>query len=130
MYDYRKAMTEDIHDFLSYEYKDVENVKDEFDSYDSLREDIYDRLWVDDSVTGNASGSYTFNREQAKEYVNDNMSLAVEACREFGCIEQFAEKIADEEYEWIDVTIRCYLLGEILDTVLDDYISDNGIEVA
>ena len=75
-------------------------------------------LWTEDSVTGNASGSYTFDREQAKEYVSDNMELAVEACREFGCIEKFADAIADSDYEFLDVTIRCYLLGEVIEEIL------------
>ena len=130
MYDYRKSMSEDILDYLMYEYKDIQNIKREYADYQSLYEDINDRLWTADSVTGNGSGSYTFDREKAREYVNDNMELAVEACKEFDCIEKFAEKLAGDEYEWIDVTIRCYLLGEVLGPVLDDYIRDNGIEVA
>lgn len=36
-------------------------------------ENIYDNLFVSDSVTGNGSGSYTFDREKAKELIQDAM---------------------------------------------------------
>ena len=74
----------------------------------------YDQLWIEDSVTGNASGSYTFNRWQAGEYVQSNMGLAVAAFREFGSLKEFAEKVEADEWEFIDVTIRCYLLSQVL----------------
>ena len=102
MYDYREAMRADIKDYL----EEVE--ERDFDT-------LYDEMFVADSITGNASGSYTFNRAEAKEYVEDNMRLAVDAYREFGAsLNELGEKMDEEEWEAIDVTIRCYLLGEIL----------------
>lgn len=75
---------------------------------------VYDTLWTEDSVTGKASGSYTIDRWQAGEYVCSNMGLAVAAFREFSDLKQFAEKVEAEEWEFMDVTIRCYLLGQVL----------------
>ena len=117
-YDYRETIRDDIRDYLEENREYIAEAVD-IEDREALEEYLNDTLWVEDGVTGNASGSYTFNRAQAKEYVEDNMELAVEAYREFDCINQFADAIADEEYEAIDVTIRCYLLGEAIGEVLD-----------
>lgn len=116
MYDYREAMKDDIQDYIKSEgLKITEANREEIE--ESLNED----LWTADSVTGNASGSYTFNRYIAEDYVKDNLDLCIEALREFGySAEVFGVKVADEEWEYLDVTIRCYLLSECLSEVLDE----------
>lgn len=47
------------------------------------------------------------------------MDLLQDACNEFGCEPQF------DNAEWCDVTIRCYLLGECITSVLDELEEDN-----
>lgn len=83
--------------------------------YDTL----YDEMFIDDAITGNASGSFTFNRAKAKEYVFDNMHDVVEAFRD-GCIDRFAKYMEDEDYETIDVVTRCYYLADALNAYMDD----------
>lgn len=114
-YDYREAMRNDIREYLE---ECIENFNElDCDNFD----EVYDDLWVVDSVTGNASGSYTFNRWQAEEYVKENLPLCIEAMEEFGCsAKEFGEKVYDDEWEYLDVTIRCYLLGECLGEVLEE----------
>lgn len=73
---------------------------------------MYDFMFVDDSVTGNASGSYTFNAWQAEENLCHNMDLLEEACEEFDC------KPKLDNAEWCDVTIRCYLLDDAISEVI------------
>ena len=119
-YDYREAVKADIKAWLVDNFEQLEDSVDDTTDREEVAEFLHDELWAEDSVTGNASGSYTFNREQAKKYVNDNMELAVEACKEFDCIKKFADAIADNDYELLDVTIRCYLLGEVIDAVIDE----------
>lgn len=120
MYDYREAMKEDIKEYLKDNYSS-EELKELLEDREAFEETLNDDLWVVDSVTGNASGSYTFNRWKAEEYVTDNNDLLREALREF-CVdaETIAEKFLDEEWEWFDVTIRCYLLNSIISEVLDE----------
>ena len=119
-YDYREVVRDDIRDYLDENAEYIaENV--DVNDRDELEQWLYDTLFVEDSVTGNASGSYTFCRATAKEYVKDNLDLACEALREFGYdMKHFGEKLEDEEWEYLDVTIRCYLLGEALGRVLDE----------
>ena len=111
-------------DYLSDLVADIENVwldyvnPNEMDA-DEIRETLYDELFVDDSVTGNASGSYTFSRSLAKGNVLDALDVLKEACEEFGCMNQLGQRFVNEDFEWMDVTIRCYLLGEAISIFLE-----------
>lgn len=122
-YDYITAVREDVKQWI---IDNADYIRENFDleDEDAIREYLNDTLWIEDSVTGNASGSYTFNRAEAEVYVKDNLDLAVEAMREFGDLEKLGEKIEAEEWEFLDVTIRCYLLGDAIqyniDTLTDD----------
>lgn len=117
-YNYLESIKADIKTYLEdefeYRYSDCED-KDE------LQEALNDDLFAEDSVTGNASGSYTFCRETAKEYVTENMEECIEALKEF-CVESetIAEKFLSEDWEYFDVTIRCYLLGQAISEVLEE----------
>ena len=115
-YDYREAMADDIYYYL------CDNGIDgsEYEDRDEALEKLNDALWVEDSVTGNASGSYTMCRATARQYVADNMYLMIESYKEFGCMEQLASHLSNGDYEVIDVTIRCYLLGEVLASVIEE----------
>lgn len=119
-YDYREAMREDIEDFVSLNIEWILGQVEDPEDREAVEEFLNDTLWTEDSVTGNASGSYTFNREQAKEYVIENLYIATQALNEFGMTEKLSSKIENDEWEWLDVTIRCYLLSEIIGEDLDN----------
>ena len=74
-YNYLEAIKEDIKNYL------LDNIS-EYDTsdLDDFKETLYDDLWGEDSVTGNTSGSYTFNKEESKGYVDDNLDLMVSTC--------------------------------------------------
>ena len=115
MYNYLEAMKSDIMDYIRNEVNTNEYAdRDELDAF------LNDELWTVDSITGNASGSYTFNSYTAKEYVFDNIDLLNEAITEFCEDDVIGEKFLNEEWEWMDVTIRCYLLGQAISEALDD----------
>lgn len=108
-YDYRECMREDVMNYIK-----EHEIKVTTENRDEMQESLYDDMFISDSVTGNASGSYTFNTWQAEENICHNMDLLKDACDEFGCEPKF------DSAEWCDVTIRCYLLGEVLSEVLDE----------
>lgn len=117
MYNYREHIVTDINEYLRDEGITVNH--DDPEAVDELIETLNDDLWVTDSVTGNASGSYTFNACTAKEYVLDNIDLAIEACIEFGLTTaDLGEHFKNGDYEYFDVTIRCYLLGECIEAAV------------
>jgi len=102
-YDYVREMKEDIKEYLQNTDERDFNI-------------LYDDMFIDDSITGNASGSYTFSTWQAEENIAHNMGLLSEAMKEFGNSPADIAKGA----EWCDVTIRRYLLGQVLSKVLEE----------
>ena len=116
-YNYLEEMKKDIRTHLEdeyeYRYHDLDR--------EELEEKLNDNLWDDDSITGNASGSYTFCRQTAKEYVIDNIDLCKESL-ECLCTDSdiIADKFLSEDWEYFDVTIRCYLLGQAIAEVLEE----------
>lgn len=115
-YDYREHVSEDVRDYIANHYT-REELKSLADDLEDLGEKLHDEMWTDDSVTGNESGSYTFNAWQAEENLCHNLDLLQEVGREFGELD-----ITDPE--GCDVSIRCYLLDECINEVLNTDYSD------
>lgn len=113
-YNYWEAVERDVREAI------CEAVDQDMGYLDKGYEAVYDDLFMDDSVTGNASGSYTFNAWIAEEYIAHNLDLLGEAAREFGDDGEILTRGA----EAADVTIRCYLLGDILWDIFDDLIEE------
>lgn len=114
-YNYYEEVKNDIRYYIEYDadinYSDYETLED-------LESALYDDLWTVDGVTGNASGSYTFSTWQAEEYIMHNLDLLAEALEEFGC-ENY--DVLKQGAEACDVTIRCYVLGQVLGEVIQEF---------
>ena len=122
-YNYYEAMKEDVKDYVAENYT-AEELNEKMLDFDDFSEELNDDLWTVDSVTGNGSGSYTFNRATAKDYIlsdSDNIDLLREALKEF-CVDgdTISEKFLSEDWEYFDVTVRCYILGGVINDVLED----------
>ena len=118
-YNYLEVVTSDVIDWV----KDHE-IKVTTSNREELESSLYDELFITDSVTGNASGSYTFNTWQAEENLCHNLDLLKEALEEFG---DDGTKILDSA-ESCDVTIRCYLLPQAISAALDELAEDDEEE--
>lgn len=114
-YDYREAVKDDVLKYINNEI----NFED-FDTLEELEEHLNEVLFTEDSVTGNASGSYTFNTYEAEENICHNLDLLGEALEEFGG----GYDILKDGAEAADVTIRCYLLGECIAAALEEIEDD------
>lgn len=112
-YDYYSAVKEDVKEVVMNDYNYIEELKNDRSDFEQR---LNDGLFINDHVTGNGSGSYTFSTWQAEEYICHNMDLLKEACQEFGT--DLADII--ESAESCDVTIRCYLLNQSISEVLDE----------
>lgn len=112
-YDYFENVKDDVLEYIKENYE-----KEDYADLDY--NELYDEMFIEDTVTGNASGSYTFNTWKAEENISHNLDLAQEAYESFGCD---GVKFEDGA-EAIDVTIRCYVLGQVLQEVLDDLESE------
>lgn len=114
-YDYLSAVESDVREYIE------NNVNfHDYSDLDEMKEDLNEKLFVEDSVTGNASGSYTFDTWKAEEYLCHNLDLLAEANEEFGG----SSDILSDGAEMCDVTIRCYLLGQAIENVAPDMWQD------
>jgi len=113
-YDYIEHMTADIIDAIRERYTDDEIRRRLDDDRDELAQELNDDLWTDDSVTGNASGSYYCNAWRAEDAIAHNWDLIADMIDEFD-----AADILRKGPEAIDVSIRCYLLVQAIDAALD-----------
>ena len=120
-YNYLEAVTADVLDYIREEI-DLDEWKG---NADGLAEHLNDELWVCDSVTGNASGSYYCNAWKAEEALCHNWDLLAEAIDEFGgCTD-----VLRQGPEACDVTIRCYLLGQAIAEALEELADELEEEV-
>ena len=106
-----------MYDYLENIKEDIKNYYDEEYLKETDEETLYDEMWIDDSITGNASGSYTFSTYQAEENISHNMDLLREAIEAFGG--NFGEAL-ERGAEYCDVTIRCYLLSQAIAEVKEE----------
>lgn len=108
-YDYRKAIREDILEY--FKEHDITGFVSELE-----HERLYDNMFIDDSVTGNASGSYTLSTWQAEENICHNFDIIDKLQQESGK----SDKGFDNAEYW-DVSIRCYLLVHVLNEVISEW---------
>lgn len=119
-YDYLEVVTNDAKQAI------LENLENwNFSDREELKEIANDNLWTDDSVTGNASGSYTCNAWEAEENLCHNMDELEEACNEFG---QDMGEAVRQGAEYCDVTIRCYLLSQAISAAIDELEEEGKIK--
>lgn len=120
-YDYHQAILEDVIEYIRDEVD-----AGEYEDRDALEEALNDELWTVDSVTGNGSGSYTFSRDKAREYVTGNLDLVQEMASDF-CVDhaELGKHFVEDDWEWFDVSIRCNLLGWAIGYALDWLESDD-----
>lgn len=84
--------------------------------YCSDVDDVIDEMWIDDSITGNGSGSYTFSTYEAERNVKD---LLFDGAFLFE-VEGLGMNVGDmlkEGAEAIDVTARCLALSYARDEI-------------
>lgn len=124
-YDYREVVKEDVVEQVKDGYKENSLRIYKEEGRDALEEYLNDELWIDDQVTGNVSGSYTFNTWKAEENLCHNMSLLEEACDEFG---QDVGEAVKRGAEYCDVTIRCYLLAGAISEAIDELEAEGYFE--
>lgn len=115
MYDYYDAVKEDVKNYI-----DDELTLSNYNDKNELAQYLQDFLWAEDSVTGNASGSYTFNRYDAEENLCHNWDILEEIAEDWG-----TASLDFFNPESLDVSIRCYFLNNAISEVLDD-MEDNG----
>lgn len=117
MYNYYDAVYADVKEFLD----ENPDLFDEYEDNDDLVDYLDDELWDDDDVTGNGSGSYTYDREKARGYVLDDVESVKKALLEYDVpAEEIIDHFFNNDWEWFDVTTRCYFLYEACRDCVED----------
>ena len=122
-YNYFEAVKADVAEYITNEI----DLNEWAGRRDDLEESLNDDLWIDDSVTGNASGSYWCNTWKAEECLAHNWDEIENVASEFG----MEAKISDGYLygaEYWDVSIRCYYLGQAIAAVLDEIENQGGFD--
>lgn len=66
-YNYLQAVKDDV-----LQYIEDNGININVDNFEEIEEYLNEELFIHDCVTGNASGSYTFNTWRAEEYLCHN----------------------------------------------------------
>lgn len=114
---YTNDLLADIRDWVDY---NIDYTK--YDSIEDLRDYLNDELWSVDSVTGNGSIGYYANNKDAKErFVEDGIDGFYTIREEWGIPKsEVLQHLLNSDWNWFDATIRCFLLGQCIDVVLED----------
>lgn len=127
-YNYLDAVKEDVKTWIMDNSSQFEEIKDnnKIDGaidWDGVKDDLNEILWSEDSITGNGSGSYTFNRKQARKYVLDGNGLQyLEDLVDEGWLtyESIGKDVTNYNFESLDVALRCYFLSQAIEEVITD----------
>lgn len=114
--EYLKEVKTDLEDYVAHNYNKGDTISES---------NLYDDCFIDDSITGNASGSYYCNSARAFEALGNNIEeLAEEVEQTFG------EIPSNKRYNWeyLDVSVRCMLLGEAIAEFKEEHEEDYNWE--
>lgn len=127
MYDYEEAVRSDIKDYILENY-DRNDLAD-FDDEDDFTDCLIDILVDEDSITGNASGSYYCNSYKAQEALNGNIDLLRDACEELNLSnEEVGEHFLDGDFEYFDCIVRSYIVicSSVIENTVDELLEENN----
>ena len=116
-YNYLEEVKNDVKEYINENYDNAYEIKCYYDNLDDFKEKLNNKLWNSDSVTGNASGSYYFNRYKAEEAICHNWDLIGEMLDEGYLVHLEGDNL---DPEVLDVCLRCYVLSEAIDMALDE----------
>lgn len=129
-YDYKRAITDDIKDWIVNDTDIIEN------DYEDGRDDdlynwIYDEVFDNDGITGN--GAYYYGTEEfCSECLSGNFDILYKAIHEFAINDEINVLIEHYENEdlarYFDCTIRCYLLMDCIYDAVDELIKEGKIK--
>ena len=120
-YDYYIEVQNDVENWIELN-DDLFNMSN-FDNKDDAAEYLYDQMWDDDSITGNGPDGYA-DEYLCEEFLCHNLDLLIEAMREFDVMhDPFSIRSYIDNHRlarYLDCTIRCYVLGQVIDRVLEN----------
>ena len=118
-YNYKEAVKSDVRDWMADNEQEWKSVH----LWD-LATWLSDTLFCEDSVTGNASGSYTMSRYEARQnfFSDPDSDDYITEMVDDGILEEITlgEWVSSQNWEAIDVCIRCHLLDGICHDIVSE----------
>lgn len=102
---YQEQVRADFEEFFGEQYHQAKAIN----YNETAKSLVYDAVDSDD-VTGNGSGSYYMNRQKAKDMVLANIDYVAQICQDTDAQYTFTGMIADNDWESLDVLVRCRTL--------------------
>lgn len=129
-YDYRRAITDDVIDWIVNDTDIIENGYMEGRD-DDLYNWIYDEVFSEDGITGN--GAYYYGTEEfCSQCLSGNFDLLYPAMNEFGIDAEVRTLIKCYENktlaQYFDCMIRCYLLMDCIYAAVDELIKNGTLK--
>ena len=115
MYDYRRAITNDIKEYIN----DNQMFPEPDETYNDYIRRLEEDLWDVDEITGNGPFFYA-SEEECEEYVGHGLKFLVEAMMEWGLELEKSEHFRDAPARYLDCLIRCYLLYECIEKAVEE----------
>ena len=101
------------------DYYNLDRFEDAEEFAEYLEENIINE------VTGVACGTYTFNSEEAKEYVFNDMDTVIQTMHCYNGA-YVAEKILNGNYEWLDMRTRLEVFPSVAYVVAKKIFKERG----
>ena len=123
-YDYCAEMYNDIKEYITFNNIDLSK----YEGIDEAVDDLYDTLFEAEEITGNGPDGYYASQYACESYLCHNFDLAREACINF-CVDSETLLYHLEKGdlpEYLDCTIRCDLLGGVLNEVVSEYFENRS----
>ena len=114
-YNYKEALKQDIRNYI----KDNNFTQDD-ETLDEYVQTLDEDLWGEDIITGNGPYGYG-SEEECEQYLSGNLRLAFEALYDFGTdFGELMRHFPKDICKYLDTTIRCYLLRECIEEVVNE----------
>lgn len=117
-YDYPSRVRADMEAWLD-KWEREGGKPSDYRTSDDMMDNLFDRMRLDDDVTGARRGSYTCDRRRAERFLAHNRKLLVDALEYLGRDVSFREVKLDDA-EACDALVREYCVCTMLEMVLDD----------
>lgn len=134
MYNYKENIISDIHLLLEGEEGEIFTLENFDGDANSLAESLYEECWDNDIITGNGgNGCYFDITSESEKAVKDNMNILNDIARDWGEEDKIQIALEEEQWDWLDVTIRCYLLHDcvwkVVDTMVENYVEPTDVDI-
>ena len=126
-YDYLRAITDDVKDWIR---EETNFPKDELLDRISLCDSLWEELFNIDDITGNGMYYYA-DEDSCAMYISENFDLIYEAAADFGpdnatLIDRYE---CHELARYFDCTIRCYLLMDAIYQAIDELAAEGFLKL-